>query len=203
MTDFNVGDKVRYIGVERANTHWLGLEGVVKEVKAYTVTVEITKPPKPNHPVYVPGYEIFPDKTNLELVEEKTLAYKDIQKGDLIRRTFVRWDGSKIVWEGVAHRIACNNSKWMTEGDFVLAHEIDDGPTDVTLELLERPEPPHWAEAKPVGSIFLYNKGVNKAIWKKTSETRWERTFIATNISHVYTINEVKDWVTEEVEWVK
>jgi hypothetical protein len=206
MTDFKVGDKVRYVGSGAASVShdWIGIEGVVTADKSSFVYVTITKG-IPGSKTYTEGFEIWPYKVNLELItEEEPFTFKDIQKGDLIRRTVIRKDGSKVIWEGVADHVNWEKTTWVTEGGNPLWYKSDDTcEGSYTLELLDRPEPPHWAEAKPVGSIFLYNKGVNKAIWKKTSETRWERTFIATNISHIYTINEVKDWITEEQEWIK
>jgi hypothetical protein len=207
MTDFKVGDKVRYVGNDNPATfdkNWVGIEGEVTEVHTNIVYMTITKPPKVNSSIYEVGFDIYPSKVNLELItEEETFTYKDIQVCDLIRRTFVRSDGSKVIWEGTAIRKNHVGDKWMTKGDNILAHHSDDDFPDITLELLERPEPPHWTEEKPVGSVFLYGEGENKALWRKNTEDGWTRKFLINNSSHCYTNHEVKSRITGEQEWLK
>jgi hypothetical protein len=200
MTDFKVGDKVRYVG-QGANTltpGFIGLEGIISEVFGYSVTIKVTKSETGSHIV---GSVIHPFKTNLELIEDYT--FNDIRAGDHIRRVILRPDGSKVIWEGVAHRLNYDGTKWLSKEDYHLYYKLDDLKEDTSLELVERPEPPHWSDEKPVGSMFLYGKGKNKALWKKTTETNWTRTFLINNVSDTYRSHEITDLNTEDQEWLK
>src|SRR5690349_1583686 len=107
MTDFKTGDKVRYT----ADGYWAGIEGKVLNVHNDYLRVEITHRPLSSS---VRDDTFLPFKCNLELIEPQ-FSFKDIQKGDVIRRTFTRSDGTKVIWEGAAHRITVSRESWVSE----------------------------------------------------------------------------------------
>lgn len=203
MTDFKVGDKVRYVGNKENRSFdpdWIGLEGEINEVSDWGLSMIITNTFNIRNVPYKTGREVYPKAYNLELITE--FKYADIQKGDKIKRTVSRGDGTEIVTTGVADRIY-RDYQWVSSSGYSIAFESDDSDSGITLELIERPEPPHWAEDKPVGSVFLYGEGADKTVWKKTGLYSWMRTVLTTGHTHNYTIDETKRYVTEDQEWLK
>jgi hypothetical protein len=62
----------------------------------------------------------------------------------------------------------------MSDG-YILAYDTDGNPAkpQVKLELLERPKPKHWTEAKPVGSAAVYVDSAFTKTFRKTGEDEW------------------------------
>lgn len=169
MTEFNVGDKVRYNS--RGQYPSLdGLEGTVLASGGGTTKFTVTE----GNDRYTKGDRISVTTKRCTLIEpaQKPFTFEDIQKGDTIRRTRIYAAGSKEVREGVAnYKGAYYWADGITKG-FILAYGGENESDDVTYELLERPEPPHWTESKPVGSIGIGGKAYMKTV-TKVADDKW------------------------------
>lgn len=215
MTDFKIGDKVRYVGKGKGtmSPEWIGLEGVITNFFGSSVTLTVTKSPNPKSPNYGVGAELYPWTVNLELVETK-FTFKDIRVGDIIRRTILRADGSKIIWEGKAHRRNNSGESWLSKDNYHLAYKMDDNLTECTFELLERTLD-HWTQEKPVGSMGLSGEGINKRVWTKIRDDLWDIRYLTNIISHgplksndsAYNtegiIKNFSDVAADDLEWLK
>lgn len=155
LKGFTVGDKVRYKG-----GLWQNLEGVVSAINGYWIDVRVTKLPDNPSPwssltvgktlTEVAGGKGI-DPGSLEKIETP-FTFKDIQVGDTIRRT-ATYKGATEVREGV---VGTKGSYYFAneQGNYILAYDTDGTAsiTDVTLELLNRPEPEPvkeaWEDAK-------------------------------------------------------
>jgi len=155
-TTFKAGDKVRVLSTGYTDKAWIGVEGIVQGHGLYAnqYKIKLTDPKATGLAV---GY-LANLGGKLELVEP-SFTFADIQVGDTIRRTQTFKSGATEVREGtVGHK-----ASWYAEdgSDYILAYDTDDKP-EVTLELLNRPEPEPvkevWEDAK-VGDVF---KRVNK-----------------------------------------
>ena len=217
MTDFKVGDKVRYVGKGKGtmSPEWIGLEGVITNFFGSSVTLTVTKSPNPNSPNYGVGAELYPWTTNLELVtEEPKFTFKDIRVGDIIRRTILRADGSKIIWEGKAHRRNNSGESWLSKDNYHLAYKMDDNLPECTFELLERTLN-HWTQEKPLGSMGLSGEGINKRVWTKIRDDLWDIRYLTNIISHgplrsneaahntESIIRNFSDVAADDLEWLK
>jgi hypothetical protein len=116
---------------------------------------------------------------NLELIAP-TFTYEDIQVGDRIRRTLTRETGTTEVREGVVTEksalYATDTNPGKTAAiNYILAYQSDGDPDkpQVVLELLDRPKPKHWTEAKPVGSAAIYVDSAFTKTFRKTGEDEW------------------------------
>lgn len=154
--EMKVGDKVRFTG---DNSDWLGLEGIITGLKGtngrYNHTIRITKPTAETTRFgYGIGRTAHLRPSDLEVIPNSIL-FKDIKKGDTIKRTNIMKGGTKEVREGTVDKI----SAWCATSEnyeYILAYDTDDEKGSVTLELLNRPEPVKrvWEDAK-VGDVFM------------------------------------------------
>lgn len=194
----SVGDKVRY---KEGGTSdgWAGVEGVLTASGDWGSTVKVTK--TTTKAELMVGDEYYPYLYNLEKIEE-TFTFKDIRVGDTINRTRKYPTGALEVREGT---VMSQGYDWVSQGNFILAYASDDENEQVTLKLIERPEPEqHWTEEKPVGSIALGGAGTNKLMLKKTTDSCWTRTFLTNNLSSPYTLKETERYFgIKELEWIK
>jgi hypothetical protein len=116
---------------------------------------------------------------NLELIKP-AFTFADIQVGDKIRRTLTRETGTTEVREGVVTEksslYATDTSPTKTAAiSYILAYDSDGDPAkpQVVLELLDRPKPKHWTEAKPVGSVGVYVEGTFTKTYTKSGVNEW------------------------------
>lgn len=155
--EFNKGDKVRVIDSGSSSKEWVGVEGIVQgQGYGSAWKLELTTSPNSYYPVgaeaNIPGYK-------LELIEAK-FTFKDIQKGDTIRRT-EKWDSTGTVnaVEGVVTHVT--NTQASTGEGLLVGYYRDDENPHMTLELLSRPEPEPvkeaWETAKP-GTVIPRGK---------------------------------------------
>ena len=208
MTKFKAGDKVRYKGDCNVFSGQLGgyepAEGVVVEASGRDVTNLRLTTPVERYPV---GSVVGLFTHNLELVP--SFKFSDIQVGDKIRRTRKYESGALEVREGTVGNRARD---WVGQGNFILAYSSDDANEQVTLELLERPEPKHWAEEKPVGSIALHTPkskvgADNRKRFRKVDENRWEVLYFMDKDSQLYTNKNLKQTFASldpaDLEWIR
>lgn len=181
MTELKVGDKVRYSLSDKC-PQMKGWEGEIVEMpRLGSARVKTLKNPG-NHSTQV-GSAGWYLSSNLELIKEErpnpwapkpAFTFKDIQVGDKVRRTLKRKSGATEVREGTVERL---QGSYATDDGYILAYVNDDKPytngSSVVLELLERPEPPHWTEDKPVGSVGIYMDGNFTKTLTKTGENDW------------------------------
>lgn len=160
-TAFKTGDKVEYVEYHDGR-------------KAGTKATVLLGKDSPNEIITVEdefGIKNMAYARRFKLVEEKPFTYADIQVGDKIRRTRTYKTGELEVREGTVTRKA---SGYLDGGSAILAYDTDDAKSTVTLELLERPEPPKpakpWDYAKPGDVLFrLYKDGVKDTFIKKAN----------------------------------
>lgn len=203
MAKFKKGDTVRVAEKDGTTRSWIGTEGVVeREVNDYgTVRVRLTKPTDISYEV---GFVANLTESGLELVRaaEFPFTFKEIKKGDKIRRTRMYPGGAVEMREGVVNR---TDLYFVSEDNLVLAFDEDDSEDSVTLELLERPEP-HWAYSKPVGSVAL-DRRFGASTYRKVSETEWVQHFLIADKAHTSTVekfaNELRNLDPSKLEWLK
>lgn len=202
-----VGDKVRVHGRGYASKDWVGTEGVVTSLEGSpwgnTIKVKLTKATSEK---VSEGHVANLLRDNLDVIPE--FRFTDIQQGDLIRRTYTRTDGSKVIWEGAAFRLNYDDTMWLSEDAYQLAYAADDTHTDVDLELLERPKPKHWAYTKPVGATALDKRhSTIPNTLRKTGENEWEQRFLLTGEAYLKTTaslaNDLRNLDSEDLEWLK
>lgn len=185
MTKFNKGDKVRFN--DKSNTAWYGVEGIVENNNnTYNNnTLRLTIAPTGWASNYKVGDEARISDHYLELVETP-FTFKDIQKGDTIRRT-ATYKGATEVREGVVG--SKGSYYWAAEqGNYILAYDTDDAPKDVTLELLNRPEPePTLLEGTKTGDqlVLTLHNGVSKVYTKKADGDWSTLVFKNGDYSHI------------------
>ena len=134
-----VGDKVRV--ATSGNSSWDGIaEGIITERREKTNKVALTKAPKDFF--YKVGDIANLMTAHLVVIDNfpRPITFKEIQKGDTLRRTLIKDNGSKLVKEGVVAELDSHNAH---DENFytTLAGDLDDADPSVTLELLARPEP--------------------------------------------------------------
>lgn len=199
---FKAGDKVRYKD-NLTYPEWDGWEGTVQQSNNYVTEAFTTKPAVD----FGIGERVSLTTTNLELIEP-VFTFADIQVGDKIRRTLTRPTGTTEVREGV---VSDKDALYATDTDpgktaatnYILAYDSDGHPDkpQVKLELLERPEPPHWTESKPVGALGVVSYGTSTKTLYKLGDDRWRVTYATTGNSYVqsnaYT---ERDWISPEQE---
>lgn len=173
MTKFNKGDKVRVTDTGYTDKQWIGIEGIVQGPGRFDsqYEVKLTTSPNPRFPV---GY-LANLGGSLELVEPP-FGFKDIQVGDTIRRTQKHSEGATEVREGTVSRVS-----WYAEAKgYILAYDTDTaGKENVTLELLNRPEP------EPV-----------KARWETAQKGDWLITEGKNGVKRVHTKKKDGDWAS-------
>lgn len=187
LTEIKVGDKVRVHGNGAARKTWVGTEGIVTKIDGSGWGVTHLRLTKATDTEYKVGQDVKVSHGNLEKIPY--FKFADIQQGDVIRRTFTRNDGTKVIWEGEAFRLNYDDSTWLTDGGYQLAHDADDNHDDVALELLDRPKPKHWADKKPVGSVG-YRTSINtrnSKLFRKTGEDTWEVEYVLSGIRNEHT----------------
>jgi hypothetical protein len=167
------------------------------------VQVRLTKD---NLAGYKAGYVASLSAVNLELIPE--FRFADIREGDTIRRTFTRTDGSKVIWEGVADRDNYDGSKWLSANDYPLAYKADEQHPDIVIELIERPEPKHWAYTKPVGATALDKRHhTTPNTLRKTAENEWEQRFLLNGEAYLKTTEslaeDLRNLDPDVLEWLK
>lgn len=185
MTEFKTGDKVRYKNV---GNNWEGLEGVVTQQRGYLTDVKVTKI-APNLGLLNTDNKV--GKTahlitkNLELVEEGTKAFtfKEIRKGDTIRRTAKSSDGTVITTEGVVYRV--DSYEAQSYAYAILGHHGDDNQfTEVTLELVDRPKPKKlWEQVEIGNAIVRKDDEGDLTVFTKTGEDQWSSLYLNNNES--------------------
>lgn len=167
MTELKVGDVVTVTGWETPSERakWEGRTGTVYIADSQdAVCVEF----KDGKQYSAGGWEA----RFLKKVEEPAFSFKDIQVGDKIRRTET-WDsGSVRVFEGAVTKL--DGLRAYTKEGLLVRGWKDHENSHVKLELLERPEPPHWTEAKPVGSVGIVVEGAFSKTLTKVSESHWK-----------------------------
>jgi hypothetical protein len=180
VTDFKVGDTVKVNGSKTTNaTKWEGLEYIVTDVEPsdngdyQMVTGKVTCL---NHFAAwtTPGSTVRFKSTQLY---PKPFTFADIKVGDKVRRTQTWADtGTVKITEGVVDTLTCSNA--ITKEWIEVGHSDDDKrPSDVTLELLERPEP-HFTETAEVGTRYRVRSTFNDKVWfilTKRDNGSWER----------------------------
>jgi hypothetical protein len=195
VTKFNKGDKVRF--TDKSNEAWYGVEGIVEKVGSgfyASNTVILTKAATGWASNYTVGSEARLPDQSLELVED-TFTFTDIQVGDTIRRTQKHGEATDTR-EGVVGRIG----GWYAEtkdGSFILAYDTDDKP-EVTLELLNRPEPePTLLEGTKAGDqlVLKLHNGATK-VYTRDAEGEW-KTLVFKNGAYSH---RGFTWDTEELE---
>lgn len=136
---------------------------------------------------------------------EKTFGFSDIQKGDNIRRTRTHKSGATEVTEGVAEYKG--SYYWDTEEGVSLAFNGDTDDDQVTIELLERPEPPKSkvTENRVAGDqIILWAKenGKINRIFTKLGNGNWSTVNIHTDgsggVGFVRTNDGVEAFLSED-----
>jgi hypothetical protein len=172
VNKFNKGDKVRFI--DKSNTAWFGVEGIVESPdNTYGInTIRLTVAPTGWASNFKVGDEAKISDTYLELIPSFT--FKDIQKGDTIRRT-EKWDGTgttKVV-EGKVTDVTYAQA--VTAEGLVVGYYRDDKNPHMTLELVNRPEPEPvkeaWETAKPGDQLFTTaNDGTNRVLTKQVGD---------------------------------
>lgn len=197
VTQFKAGDKVRITNSTGTTiSSWIGVEGIVKGNGLYYThtTLELTTSPNESFPV---GSKANISTAKLELIEEPSFTFKDIQKGDTIRRTRTFKDGATEAREGVVS--SKGSYYWATEdGNYILAYDTDDKNEQVALELVSRPEPePTLLANTKAGDQLVLNKtsGYVK-LYNKVTEDKW-RAFIIPPHGDAY---KGSTWTTEELE---
>lgn len=128
----------------------------------------------------------FSTKFIVRLEEPKPFSFKDIQAGDTIRRTKTYKNGTIYMMEGVASYKG--SYYWSDKSSYnTLAFEEDDSAKDITLELVNRPEPEPkktelWEDRKVGDQLALYNKdgGLNR-VFTKRSDDRWDTLVLNTS----------------------
>lgn len=197
-TKFEKGDTVRYIHNSYGYTDWLGVEGEVTGAGiGDTVRFKITG--GADKIVYNVGDEVTLSTHKLEIVSkakpEGTITFKDIKKGDTIRRTYTREDGSKIIWEGTADRFNYDKSAWLSGDGYHLSYDADASERRITIELLERPEEPEiWEDRKTGDRIVRKEKDHAVTIFTKLGNGNWESLYIADEKPALGI-----EWATEEL----
>lgn len=191
--ELKVGDKVRVIDDGFTDKDWIGVEGVVIELKnatggwPYNNKVQLTKPPVGLEVGYIASLRGH----NCEVIDSfpRPITFAEIQKGDTIRRTLTKDNGSKVIKEGVVvdtsmHIIYDSNC------ETYLASHTDDGHSSVTLELLARPEPepvkePEIWENRAIGDQIVLEKGAGYSNWAriftKIADDKWASLFVDNN----------------------
>ena len=181
VTKFNKGDKVRFS--DKSNTAWFGVEGIVEVPgSGYSNKLRLTTAATGWASHFTVGSEARISDQYLELVED-TFTFKDIQKGDTIRRTRKHKGGATEVREGVVGKKG--SWYWATEDDqYILAYETDTATNKegVTLELVNRPEPEptkeEWETAKPGDRLVVKNKEGVTRILTKQADGEWDALLI-------------------------
>jgi len=201
VTKFNKGDKVRFI--DKSNTAWFGVEAIVEQPGGSHSSniLRLTKAATGWASHFTVGSEARISNQYLELVED-TFTFKDIQKGDTIRRTLLNKGGSTEVREGVVgHK---GSWYWATkDNQYILAYADDDTNKAVTLELVDRPEPePTLLEGTKAGDqlvLKLYN-GATK-VHTRNAKGTWD-TIVFRNgeYSHVGFVWDTSDLEGEAVQ---
>jgi hypothetical protein len=204
--EINVGDKVRVHDRGGALPTWVGSEGFIKELVGSgcyaAAKVELTKATAKH---YSEGQLVRIGLENLEVVP---FGFNDIRKGDKIRRTLTREDGTLTIVEGVAERLY-STYEWLTENGHALSFESDDERTDATLELVERPEPKHWAYTKPVGSLALYKVADKEVVtaYRKLRDAEWQMNLISFGQIHTKSTealaHDLRNLSEDKLEWIK
>jgi hypothetical protein len=181
-TTFKAGDKVSFH--QEDNVHWQGGHGIITAVHPGThgttkYDVEIVEAPLRNT-VYRKGNTIrgIDNYSGWMTLVETSFTFADIQVGDTIRRTRTYVDGSTAIREGV---VANRGSYYWENKDstLILAQEDDTDNQQVTLELLNRPEPepvkPTLLENSQIGDRISVtdNRGVVK-LYTKTHKDSWK-----------------------------
>jgi hypothetical protein len=113
-------------------------------------------------------------------VKKVGFTFADIQVGDKIRRTLTRETGTTEVREGTVVELKRGFatdaiSTGQPGSSYILAYDSDGDPAkpQVVLELLDRPKPKHWTEAKPVGSVGVYVEGTFTKTYTKSGVNEW------------------------------
>lgn len=201
VTEYKAGDQVRYDS-KGSYPNLDGLEGrVIEGNKSYT-QFRTTK----SNGTYDVGTHLSVHTIRCTLLEpaQKPFTFEDIQVGDTIRRTRIHAAGSKEVREGVAnYKGAYYWADGITKG-FILAYGGEPESDGVTYELLERPEPPHWTESKPVGSIGIGGKVYMKTVTKVEGD-KWHVLYHDGTQNYFASSNGVAGHLLDEVDhfnWV-
>lgn len=142
-------------------------------------------------------------------------TFKDIETGDTIRRTMKYTDGTVITREGVVEILGHNRAGSkagiaFSKDGVALGYSTDAGESNITLELINRPEKPkHWAHTKPVGAVGLHTDTSNAlvAVFTKKKADTWQLRYLCNNNKITMTNAEVnRAWPTRKVEdlkWVR
>jgi hypothetical protein len=163
------GDKVRYES-NGENHEFDGLELTVD--KPFAVTGHWVTVTKGNHDSrWTVGKKLTLTTKFLHPILEEPFTYKSIQKGDKIRRTRTYSSGSVEIREGIATDPAFGG--YWSDGQFILAYDSDENNKYVTLELLERPEPPKPVKVEPWDTI-----GTAGVLYRKNSYAEELDTFV-------------------------
>lgn len=169
-TQFKVGDKVA-VDMDEPDYTWHGTEGIVKEVRGTrSARVEVTKVGTNHKNLLGKPLKVGDVHTLTALTVIPSFTFADIQVGDTIRRTQTFTGGATEVREGKVDHV----KSWYVsaEGDnFIMAYDTDDKP-EVTLELLNRPEPEpvkaDWELAKTGDRLVVKNgKGITRVLTKQ------------------------------------
>ena len=173
------GDKVRV--ATSGNPDWDGIaEGIITERREKSNKVKLTK--APNDFYYKVG-DIANLKTDHLVVIDnfpRPITFKEIQKGDTIRRTLVKDNGSKVIREAVAENFS-TYSVYDTGHETSVANHDDDTNQTVTLELLARPvkEPEIWENRKVGDQISVdRNSSSHTRIFTKVDDDKWDTLLV-------------------------
>ncbi|QFG12092.1 Hypothetical Protein OBI_RACECAR_247 [Arthrobacter phage Racecar] len=179
VNSFKSGDKVRYKKVEfgLSGWNWEGFEGeVIEGGRGHVTFVKCTKPSavQKHDPKYI-GQEFHLITKNLELVEsgDKVMKFKDIEKGDVLRRTVTCTDGSVITTEGTVTRVTTYDA--LSAGGVSIVHWSDDNNSRTKIELVSRPEKPKkmWEKAEVGHSIIRKDADGELTVFTKIEEDKW------------------------------
>lgn len=132
----------------------------------------------------------------LKKVGAETFTFKDIQEGDRIRRTYTYISGAAVSREGVVTDVDANRAQ-DTKTLLTLAFVSDDSNENVTLELVNRPEPvkePKLWEDRAIGDKIIRKEATQLTVFTKTDEDEWESLYLTNGTSKSHTGGEFSDY---------
>lgn len=169
-TQINDGDLVTITGYSTTDTTWEGRTGEAYDVTEGMASVKFT-----NGGYYAAGR--FPQQFLVPAKADEPFTFADIQVGDTIRRTQTFKGGATEVREGTVTR---TGSGYATTSDFsyILAYAGDTAKEEVTLELLNRPEPEPvkevWELAKTGDRLVVKNGTGIIRVLTKQADGLWD-----------------------------
>lgn len=179
---FKAGDRVTVKGYP--SNSWDGRTGVIDYVSYGEAIIDFEDDKQFKSGGFAFKYLVPAEKP-------KPFTFADIQVGDTIRRTQTLKGGAKEVREGV---VGWKKSWYVATADdtYILAYDTDDTlkVKDVTLELLNRPEPElvkeAWETAQKGDRLVVKGQTGATRILTKQKSGSWETLVIpADGVSHI------------------